>query len=721
MSNQDPMDGGNDLAQLINIEKDVIRFRNSVTVFREIANRIEKASLGFLRLETITNRFGKYLSSFAAKISGKPSASSDSKVLVDKFSELIRLVRSLAKRVESVVGSATPGSNGSSPGKGQGTGGQPAGSGGHGATDTYSIRKFEGMTNDQTYDVKNDPLPKRPANPLLAAGASSKRKRKKRSGSKDEPEKNEDRREAIAWTVKQQLAEKRRIGQIRELTILANQLTTADAAVTGAIRNKVQALRQEQASYTGKGRVAHAVSNIQERFGDVRARAGAATQSMTQSKSSGASTGSALMVALPEFGAAISAIGPALAAVGSVAAPVAAGFAAVASATVGPIIGMVGLANSISSFVETVNPGLVQQLNMTMRDMTAVIGTALNPVLQGLVPMIRQFADTLLPAARAVVAPLQRMMAAVAPLVSVYSRLFGVLMDALMPVVELIANVFEMFAPVLTTIANTFGMLVQALRPAMEILTSILQPILQLSAAVSQVTGALMQIVVAAIMPVISVVQMLLNMFLDLVMVGLQPLLDVATGLSQIVAAVADAYRVLMSGFMALAGSLGSMFGGMKDWAKDGIQGLVSGFKQFVNYMILTAAKIAKFFGANSFVQGMIDSMKPKKEDSTGLAAAQNPQYKSIEALGKDLALQAAVATGGGEAKKDPQEDMLKELQKISQSDMTLADLLAALPGKIAEALKNGAWNAAKSVVLAPLNLAAGAIRGGVKAVFGGR
>jgi predicted RecA/RadA family phage recombinase len=110
-------------------------------------------------------------------------------------------------------------------------------------------------------------------------------------------------------------------------------------------------------------------------------------------------------------------------------------------------------------------------------------------------------------------------------------------------------------------------------------------------------------------------------------------------------------------------------------------------------------------------VTGMINSLKgPEKQDTTGLAAAQNPAYKSIEALGKDMALSAAIATGGGGQKKSQEqqaEEMIAALQAIQngEANNAMVEAINKLPAAIAQAIKQGIGFEGKDTLDAAANM----------------
>ncbi len=285
--------------------------------------------------------------------------------------------------------------------------------------------------------------------------------------------------------------------------------------------------------------------------------------------------------------------------------------------------GLIAGGESIGQFVGALNPGLMIQFQRTLQDLYAVVGTALEPVMQAIVPLLQEVGNTLYPIAKQFAEVLKPFLEAAAELTESLVKISGTVMEALLPLIDVLAT--------------TLG------------------------------------------------------------------------GLAKIVAAVVDFGRSLIAGLTELMGALyKSIFGINLFDATKGFRELLDefavGVRKTLNALLLMAAMVAKFFGADSFIKGLIEANKPKPQgQAVGLAAAQNPSYQSIESLGKQMALQAAIATAGvGKGKKNQDElaaDMLKQLEDINNGNgdinkvlaglpQTLQDLPTAIKDAIVEALK---------------------------------
>ena len=181
--------------------------------------------------------------------------------------------------------------------------------------------------------------------------------------------------------------------------------------------------------------------------------------------------------AAPAGGAksAVGAAGGAIAKAGGVAVSaatggMAAGAAALAAAPVAFLEMVQGLAGKIGSFVDAVNPGIMVQLDMATRDLTAVIGTALAPIMQAIVPVIKDLASALLPVARLVAETFGRIIESLQPAIDAITEIFFIAAATLMPIVEMVGDIFTTIAPIFTALAAVakaiwlaFGTLVTAL------------------------------------------------------------------------------------------------------------------------------------------------------------------------------------------------------------------------------------------------------------------
>jgi len=129
-----------------------------------------------------------------------------------------------------------------------------------------------------------------------------------------------------------------------------------------------------------------------------------------------------------------------------------------------------GVASKITGFVAAINPGLVQTLGLAFRDLTAVVGIALQPILQAIVPIFKQLTNALYPLAKTVGKVLSEVFEALQPAIDAITDTFYTMAETLQPVVQLIGDALKFLAPVFALLANVvkqvyiaFGAMVAAI------------------------------------------------------------------------------------------------------------------------------------------------------------------------------------------------------------------------------------------------------------------
>ena len=128
-----------------------------------------------------------------------------------------------------------------------------------------------------------------------------------------------------------------------------------------------------------------------------------------------------------------------------------AGAGAAAQEALGGLVGAVntttlafGLASAaVVGSVQAFSPAIVEQFNMALRDLSAVVGEALAPVLQGLTTIAREVGAVLQPAMRA--------------LAPVFETLTATVLQVLLPVIDTWASVFQDLIPVINFFAEVFS------------------------------------------------------------------------------------------------------------------------------------------------------------------------------------------------------------------------------------------------------------------------
>lgn len=126
------------------------------------------------------------------------------------------------------------------------------------------------------------------------------------------------------------------------------------------------------------------------------------------------------------------------------------GMQGLAIGILGPIDMFGKIVSSIGSFVDAVNPALMQQLSMTFKDLQAVIGAGLQPIIAAAIPIVRAFADKLQPVMQALMPTFdqlaQSMIKLSGPIITLMIEGFA----ALEPIIERVANMITLWAGILT-------------------------------------------------------------------------------------------------------------------------------------------------------------------------------------------------------------------------------------------------------------------------------
>ena len=133
--------------------------------------------------------------------------------------------------------------------------------------------------------------------------------------------------------------------------------------------------------------------------------------------------------------------------------PIAPAFQAVNYAVLGGVDAFSKLTSFAGSFVSAVNPALMQQLGLAFKDLQAVIGVGLQPIIAAAIPIVRAFADSLQPVMQALLPTFdqfaQSMISLSGPIISLVVEAFA----ALEPVMAVVTAAVEAWAAILTSLA----------------------------------------------------------------------------------------------------------------------------------------------------------------------------------------------------------------------------------------------------------------------------
>jgi len=278
--------------------------------------------------------------------------------------------------------------------------------------------------------------------------------------------------------------------------------------------------------------------------------------------------------------------------------------------------------SSMGRFVEAFSPSMMLPFQQAMRDISAVIGSALAPAFSVLTGVIKEVGATLAP---------------------VFAKMG-----------EIITPLAQALGGIVTTVVGSLAKAFMALSPLIEAAVSFMIPLVQ----------------------------------------------GVAS-LGEAVAIVATAmFRTMSDGLS-----------GHKDGIRTFAEGLQKMLEHLAKGILLVTASIAKWVGSNSFLDNMIKGMKPDegRRDITGAAAVQGARYNSFSEFGRQMALAASMATGGGTAKKKDTgewlEETLAEVKALRSNQKTIGEVLDTWGNGFARIL-------ARSIVEASLEAASASARG---------
>lgn len=353
--------------------------------------------------------------------------------------------------------------------------------------------------------------------------------------------------------------------------------------------------------------------------------------------------------------------------------------------TVGPVLKGMGTAalatadalkavvTSSLSFVEAFNPSTVMVFNQIVRDITAVIGSALVPVVRQATTFLRDFGSRLL------------------------------------PVVEQLRPVFETLSAAVGKAAgfalNVFSSLARGLMPLYKVLA-------ELTAVVLGVVEPLLD-VVGAVAEIVGVIGSLLSVVVKVFVEGLKPIV-------MVLQLVGDWFKLVGVYLRAFAEVLNDTFKELLGMDSGGVwNGVREAMQKLMVASALLTYQFLRFVGLLKMADAVEKATRPtEKKDATGFAAATNASFKSFSDFGRQVSLAASTAkddmAGGPEPKTD---DFLKQIndgiQSIKAGDATIIDKFAAsLASSLITALTRtggkAAYDGVASASLSPLKFLPG-------------
>jgi phage-related protein len=164
-----------------------------------------------------------------------------------------------------------------------------------------------------------------------------------------------------------------------------------------------------------------------------------------------------------------------------------------------------GIIDAVGSFVSSLNPAIMEQLQLAFDDLYAVVGKLFVPIMAAVVPIVRTFADALLPVVQSMIPAFQlfadAMINLAAPVIGIFSGLLATMQPYL-----------EQFAGMVAKIAQTIGQGLQPIIEAMlpywealaEIIVMLMDPINQLIGALMSLAAPLINLIVPYLVPALK-------------------------------------------------------------------------------------------------------------------------------------------------------------------------------------------------------------------------
>lgn len=152
---------------------------------------------------------------------------------------------------------------------------------------------------------------------------------------------------------------------------------------------------------------------------------------------------------------------------GGIAAGIGMALPTAAMAGIGTAVGGVQVIISmVSKFIESANPGVIEQLGLVLEDATAVIGYSLIPIIQSLIPLIRLWGDflaSILPAQTEVNVLMLKFTPILESIKKVFEYLAPLIHSGLVTGLNMLAVVIQVLAPVIGWLADNVNIFVRAL------------------------------------------------------------------------------------------------------------------------------------------------------------------------------------------------------------------------------------------------------------------
>jgi predicted PurR-regulated permease PerM len=271
-------------------------------------------------------------------------------------------------------------------------------------------------------------------------------------------------------------------------------------------------------------------------------------------------------------------------------------------------------------YVQAINPALMEQLNYVNRDLTAVIGTALIPIVKEATQVYRTAADSLLE-------PMQKL------------------------------------RPIIADFSSAIGNMIDSLSSSSAYILSGLMPTLQMFADVGKLVGVTLEVVIRAFGGLMAILNPFINVLSSVVSTLLKPFQFLADVINDVV----KAFEVIAVGigqaFNAIFNSIGGMFSGVGGTISNFGEALRKINQVIMSFFVVLTAMILRLMGITSAIDAMTKQVGGQEGVSTGYQAAQ-ASVTGIDSFNQSLLQKAFTAMPvGPEAKQE--ENYLKDIMGL--------------------------------------------------------
>lgn len=249
------------------------------------------------------------------------------------------------------------------------------------------------------------------------------------------------------------------------------------------------------------------------------------------------------------------------------------------------------------------------RFKVAMEEMKETIGGALLPVINNLasalMPLITQLGpllgsavEALKPIFDAIIAVLPGLMEAMAPIIDIVKMLASTIGDilgktiiALMPIIIKVADIIgKVLGMVLPIITQMFDALLPVIMPFIDALLMIVQALLPIIPPILQLVMAFMPLVTSILPPLTSlllalvpIITLIANLFTSLLM----PVIDIISTLAKWLGDIlGERIKFIVGIVTALMPIFKTVFGFIGSFVKGIFEGVIEGFKGFVNFLI---------------------------------------------------------------------------------------------------------------------------------------